>query len=184
MLKYIILAGIWIVIVFAWLILVIRKRIIYEIYAAFGLGFSFTLMTFGCFGWFQRQQDILSLQILQKIGIILSYFAILIAILSIISLKLKGKPTSGWEHTSKLIDSSIFRMVRHPLYLGGAIWNIGMILAIQLIPSTILGIIGFFCFWIASRKEDEFNIKKFGDEYREYMKKVPMWNFLKLFRKR
>ncbi|GAG80166.1 unnamed protein product, partial [marine sediment metagenome] len=29
---------------------------------------------------------------------------------------------------------------------------------------------------MASRKEDAFNIEKFGDEYREYMKKVPMWN--------
>jgi protein-S-isoprenylcysteine O-methyltransferase Ste14 len=32
---------------------------------------------------------------------------------------------------------------------------------------------------MASKKEDEFNIKKFGESYKEYMKKVPLWNFLK-----
>jgi len=48
----------------------------------------------------------------------------------------------------------------------------------------ILGIIAIFCAWMASRKEDEFNILKFGDDYREYMKKVPMWNVLKGLRRR
>jgi protein-S-isoprenylcysteine O-methyltransferase Ste14 len=36
---------------------------------------------------------------------------------------------------------------------------------------------------MASRKEDEFNIKKFGDAYREYMKRVPMWNLFGGLRK-
>jgi protein-S-isoprenylcysteine O-methyltransferase Ste14 len=33
---------------------------------------------------------------------------------------------------------------------------------------------------MAAGKESEYNIRKFGDDYAEYMKKVPMWN---LFRK-
>jgi protein-S-isoprenylcysteine O-methyltransferase Ste14 len=36
---------------------------------------------------------------------------------------------------------------------------------------------------MASRKEDEFNMKKFGDKYKEYAKKVPMWNIFKGLRK-
>jgi len=32
---------------------------------------------------------------------------------------------------------------------------------------------------MASKKEDEFNIKKFGDDYKKYMERVPVWNFLK-----
>jgi len=32
---------------------------------------------------------------------------------------------------------------------------------------------------MASKKEDAFNLRKFGDSYREYMRKVPMWNVLK-----
>ena len=37
---------------------------------------------------------------------------------------------------------------------------------------------------MASKKEDEFNIMKFGDDYREYMKKVPMWNALEGLRRK
>jgi protein-S-isoprenylcysteine O-methyltransferase Ste14 len=75
-------------------------------------------------------------------------------------------------------------VVRHPLYLGFALWGIGQILAIQSIISVVLGAIAIFCSWMASKKEDEFNLKKFGDSYREYMLKVPMWNVMKGLRKR
>ena len=40
-----------------------------------------------------------------------------------------------------------------------------------------------FCLWMASKKEDGFNMKKFGADYEEYMKKVPMWNVFKGLRK-
>jgi len=36
---------------------------------------------------------------------------------------------------------------------------------------------------MGARKEAKYNIKKFGDDYREYVKKVPMWNVLKGLRK-
>jgi len=32
---------------------------------------------------------------------------------------------------------------------------------------------------MGATKEDEFNIKEFGDDYKEYMHKVPMWNVFK-----
>lgn len=83
-----------------------------------------------------------------------------------------------------MIEGTIFGIIRHPLYLGFALWGIGQILAIQSTISMILGIIAIFCTWMASKKEDEFNIMKFGDDYREYMKKVPMWNALEGLRRK
>ena len=43
----------------------------------------------------------------------------------------------------------------------------------------MLGIVCILCFWLASKREDDYNIEKFGDSYEEYMKRVPMWNFFK-----
>jgi protein-S-isoprenylcysteine O-methyltransferase Ste14 len=37
---------------------------------------------------------------------------------------------------------------------------------------------------MASRKEDVFNIEKFGDTYKDYMRRVPMWNVFQGLRKR
>ena len=173
MLPYIICACIWVGIIFPWLIFVIRKRIVYEIYVACGVGIYFSLIVLG---WIWKTVDI---RPLLYIGYGLTVLGIAFFNSSIRSLKHKGKPKSGWEHTTEIVGNGAFRLVRHPLYLGATIGMVGIILVIQSIPSTIFGLIAILCFWIASKKEDEFNIKKFGDDYNEYMKKVPMWNFLR-----
>jgi len=177
--KYIILAIMWVGIILGWLIPVIRKGVVYEIYEAFGLGGFFTLLILGLGGiWIQF--NVLPLRI---IGFILYIPAAFFVLSAFATLKRMGKPETGWEHTTIIINSSVFRIVRHPLYLGTAIWTIGLMLVFQSVPSTILGIVNMFCFWMASKKEDTFNIQKFGDGYREYMKKVPMWNAFKGLRK-
>ena len=167
---YIICGGIWIGIIVGWLVPMIRKRIVYEIYEACGLGIYFSLLVLS-WGW--KGMEIFPLM---YIGYALFVPAAAFVISSFVSLKHKGKPESGWEHTTTIINSGVFRVVRHPLYLGTAIWTVGIMLVVQSIPSTILGIIAIFCFWMASKKEDEFNIGKFGAEYQEYMGEVSRWN--------
>jgi len=39
------------------------------------------------------------------------------------------------------------------------------------------------CFWLSARKDAANNIKKFGADYEEYMKKVPIWNIFNGLRK-
>ena len=172
--AYVIIAIIWLAIIFGWLIPVIRKRMVAEIYMACGLGIFFSIIVLLAMKW--GGGDILPLV---YIGLALYVPAAGFVISSFISLKHKGKPSSGWEPTTVLINSGVFRIVRHPLYLGSAIFTLGFMLIIQSIPGTILGLVAIFCFWMASKKEDAFNIEKFGDAYREYMKKVPMWNAFK-----
>jgi len=36
---------------------------------------------------------------------------------------------------------------------------------------------------MSARKEGEYDIGKFGDKYREYIKRTPMWNIFKGLRK-
>jgi len=47
----------------------------------------------------------------------------------------------------------------------------------------VLGIAALNLFRIAAIKETEFNIEKFGDPYRDYIKRAPMWNFFKGLRR-
>ena len=148
----------------------IRQRIVYEIYEACGLGIYLSLVVLS---WAWKTIDVFPLA---YIGYALFVPAAVFVISSFVSLKHKGKPESGWEHTTTIIMSGVFRVVRHPLYLGTAIWTLGVMLVVQSIPSTILGIIAIFCFWMASEKEDEYNIKKFGQEYQKYMREVSRWN--------
>jgi protein-S-isoprenylcysteine O-methyltransferase Ste14 len=172
--AYIICAAIWVAIIVGWLIPVIRKRLVAEIYVACGLGIMFSLIVLGSMIW--EGGDILPLLYL---GFALYVPAAAFVISSFISLRHKGKPESGWEPTTVLIESGVFRVVRHPLYLGAAIWTMGIILVFQTIACIIAGLVAIFCFWMASREEDGYNLKKFGDKYAQYMDRVPMWNFFK-----
>jgi len=172
---YVICAIIWIGFILHWVIGSIPNHRIFEIYAGCGIGLCLSLLIFGLFDWYRKAIS----PIVQLTGNILLYLAIAIAIISLITLKIKGKPKKGIEDTNILIVGTIFGVIRHPLYFGLAIWAVSQILAIQSIISVIMGITAIICFWMASKKEDEFNITKFGDNYKDYMKKIPMWNVLK-----
>ena len=54
-----------------------------------------------------------------------------------------------------------------------------LILVFQSALSIVLSTVAVVCFQMGATKEDEFNIKEFGDDYKEYMNKVPMWNAFK-----
>ena len=65
-------------------------------------------------------------------------------------------------------------MVRHPIYLGAILGYAGMIcMTLSLASAAIFILIVAFYVYI-SRYEEKLLTKRFGNEYREYMKKVPM----------
>jgi len=181
--QYIICTCIWIGFIVHWTIGSIPKQKYFEVYAGCGIAICLTLLVLGLAGWFQTQTDILALQSLKTIGSVLYILAIIVAVVSLVTLRFKGKPRTGIENTTIFIEKGIFKIIRHPLYLSLALWSISFIFLIQNIPGTVLGIIALSCFLIAAKKEDEFNIKKFGDVYQEYMDKVPIWNVFKGIRK-
>ena len=126
---------------------------------------------------------------LEIIGFILFIPSALLVALPLVTLERKGKtktsasPLFTPSDATLMIHTGIFGVVRHPLYLGTALWSVALMLVFQSILSVILGIVAIACFWMASRKEDEFNTKKFGDSYRKYMKRVPMWNLFRRLRR-
>ena len=156
-----------------WLFQAAKNRIIYEMYEACGLACFFSILFLS--GW-RTGPGILPLRI---VGLILYVPAIFFIASAFVNLRRKGKPTDAWEQTTAIIDSGAFRIVRHPLYLGTAIWAVSLMLVFQSILSIVLGAATVFYCWVASRKEDQFSIDKLGGEYESYVEKVPMWNFVK-----
>jgi protein-S-isoprenylcysteine O-methyltransferase Ste14 len=88
----------------------------------------------------------------------------------------KGK---SFVHTTRLVDTGIYAIVRHPQYTGG-------IYAIFLTTFLwyphwlfgVLGVAGAVVVYMSCREEDQRLIEKFGDDYRTYMKRVPGMNFI------
>ena len=137
-------------------------------------------MTLGTFKLWAR----LDIFWLEVIGLALYIPSAYLVAASMHALKHKGRPkTTDPTATTTFIDTGVYGVVRQPMTLGMAIWSIAFMLAFQSILAVVLGTVSLFCFWISAKKEAEYNIKKFGVEYKEYMKKVPMWNFFKGLRK-
>ena len=176
-------AGIWFGFIVHWVTGSIPKARVYEIYAGCGIGICLTLLLFGLFGWYHPPENSLPLLILRIAGTVLYWASVVLVLLSVLALARRGKPEGFFERTTILIDRGLFRVIRHPLYLAVALWSLGLTLQIQLILPAVLGIIALSCSWVASKKEDKFNVEKFGEGYREYMTVVPAWNVLRGLRR-
>ncbi|MDH4211510.1 MAG: isoprenylcysteine carboxylmethyltransferase family protein [candidate division WOR-3 bacterium] len=77
------------------------------------------------------------------------------------------------EKIEELVTGGMFSRVRHPMYSSLILIILGMTIAsgvvIMILPAVILSLLTI----LTALKEEEFLIKKFGGEYREYMKRVP-----------
>lgn len=78
-----------------------------------------------------------------------------------------------------------YSIMRHPGVFGLMIWLICLpvIFSIPGLPFTFLTVIGIilmvvFHYYLIYR-EEKINIMKWGDRYRQYMKEVPRFNFIK-----
>ena len=73
-----------------------------------------------------------------------------------------------------VIRKSVFKFVRHPIYLGEILLYLGLaIMSISLAAVFVLSGIVLFLYYI-SRYEEKLLLARFGEEYSEYMRDVPM----------
>jgi protein-S-isoprenylcysteine O-methyltransferase Ste14 len=157
-----------------------RNHITSEIYMHTGLTLFFSLLTLELTIGFHKAWTHYDIFWLEIIGWILYIPSAVLVIGSMIALHHKGKPESAdFTDSTIFIDSGIYKLIRQPMTLGLAIWSIALVLVFQSLLAAILGLLSLFCFWMSARKEGTYNIRKFGDNYKEYMKKVPLWNFCK-----
>lgn len=81
-------------------------------------------------------------------------------------------PTSATRKQHTLVTSGPYRWVRHPLYTVGALLYIAFGLMADNWFIALMGILAFIAMAIRTPREEANLIEKFGDEYREYMKRT------------
>jgi protein-S-isoprenylcysteine O-methyltransferase Ste14 len=94
----------------------------------------------------------------------------------------KGLKTVFGEKREKprVITTGVFSIVRHPIYLASILFYFGMIMfSVSFLAIVVLVFIKLFYHYI-SKYEEKLLITKFGKEYQDYMKKVPMLIPIKL----
>ena len=77
-----------------------------------------------------------------------------------------------------LVESGMYAFVRHPEFLGHILIIFALIIISQHWISLITGVILISLLYFAMMEEERRNIEKFGDAYRDYMKRVPRINLI------
>ena len=125
--------------------------------------------------------DISQIEILAYIGVGLYVFSgWIFGMLPVIEFRKRGRVKRGKSYiqTTKLVDTGIYSIVRHPQFITWMLWAIAGMLLFQHWIVILLGIPIIPLTYIDLIKADKDAIKKFGDDYKAYMKKVPRANFL------
>jgi len=104
------------------------------------------------------------------VGYILLGIGALLVILSIVMLRIKG--------VSTLIDSGIYGIVRHPMYLGAMILFLSHPFMIQHWIIVISSLVAIICIYLIILSGEQRSLEKFGEEYNRYMQSVPRINIL------
>ena len=81
-------------------------------------------------------------------------------------------PTSATRTEHKLVTNGIYKYIRHPLYTFGSSMFISFGMMADNWFIAVLGIFTFILMAIRTPKEEANLIEKFGDEYRDYMKRT------------
>jgi protein-S-isoprenylcysteine O-methyltransferase Ste14 len=87
-----------------------------------------------------------------------------------------GKGTPLYTRPPKaLVTTGPYRLIRNPLYLGGFLIYLGIIVTIPSLFLAILGLIGLSITYIGIAREEKGLERRFGEDYRLYKQTVPGW---------
>ena len=111
-----------------------------------------------------------AIEALMILGWIALVAGALLVALSLVTLRKRG--------VDNLINVGVYRIVRHPMYVGGMIMFVSHVLFGQSIIIGLSTFVGLCCCYLLIRSEDHRLIEKFGREYEQYMSKVPGVNLL------
>ncbi len=81
-------------------------------------------------------------------------------------------PTVAIRETHQLVVHGPYRWIRHPLYTFATISFLGISLAAANWFTALMMILGFFALNMRTPLEEAKLIERFGDEYREYIKRT------------
>jgi protein-S-isoprenylcysteine O-methyltransferase Ste14 len=120
------------------------------------------------------------LSVIRNAGWIILWIAGIFGVIPTFTFRKKGVVAKGrdYTHTTVLVDSGIYGVVRHPQYLSFMLINLGLLLIAQQWLTTAVGVVAMVLNYQIMVEADQAGIEKFGKDYLRYMEKVPRMNFL------
>jgi protein-S-isoprenylcysteine O-methyltransferase Ste14 len=79
------------------------------------------------------------------------------------------------QHIHHIVVKGVYNIVRHPMYSGDIILAWGIAIAYPLLILWVCALWFTMIMVLWAHIEEQILTKRFGEEYREYKKRVPMW---------
>lgn len=79
------------------------------------------------------------------------------------------------RETPSVIRKGVFGVVRHPIYLSEVLLYLALFLLNMSLAAAVVGLGAAVFLYCLSRYEERLLLKRFGDDYRAYMRAVGMW---------
>lgn len=114
----------------------------------------------------------------RNLGWILLAISAVFGWLPIFTFRRKGGVAKGqsYTQTTRLVDSGLYSIVRHPQYLAGVLMAFALALIAQHWLVAALGAIAAATSYASTFYEEQSCISQFGDAYRDYADRVPRMN--------
>jgi protein-S-isoprenylcysteine O-methyltransferase Ste14 len=81
-----------------------------------------------------------------------------------------------WKPTTALVTDGPYRFTRNPMYLGFALVYVGVTLLVNTLwPLLLLPVVLTVMHFLVIRREERYLERKFGDDYRAYLRTVRRW---------
>ena len=109
-------------------------------------------------------------------------FILIGAWFGIVSVRETSLKVAETHRTEKIVSTKIYSLIRHPQYFGGLMAHIGISFLLSSFFSLILTPLVILLNFLVAWKEEKELIKEFGDTYKNYRERVPM--FFPKFKKR
>jgi len=75
----------------------------------------------------------------------------------------------------RLVKDGVFARVRHPLYLAVLLFYVALVVSTVSLISLVVLVAIFIFYNIIAAYEEDFLLRKHGQEYEEYRQRVPRW---------
>lgn len=112
----------------------------------------------------------------QIISWILLFASLIPVTTGVYQLRHAGKPTDALEATTQLVQSGIYRTIRHPLYASLLYLAWGIFFKSPAVLDGCLAAVTTAFLYATARADERECLVKFGEDYAKYMKKT--WMFI------
>jgi protein-S-isoprenylcysteine O-methyltransferase Ste14 len=74
-----------------------------------------------------------------------------------------------------VIRKGVFSVMRHPIYLAEILLYLGLLILSISLAAVVVWVCAIAFLYYISRYEEKLLLERFGREYEQYMREVPMW---------